>query len=443
MSITVTVQMLDGTTVQASVDPTGTLASSGFLPSGVCMSLRGRVIKPYATFMDEGVRDGDTLACEIGPTHLIVLGPKGPSIGPLTEEQRSAISQLRGPLRIVAIVGQARGGKSTLQNFMFGAEGGGFSVGHSEDPHTKGLWFRAKAHPDGNGTLVQLDSEGLGDPSKGAEHDAQVYCLTLALASTLIVNCKGFADRTLFESLAAMTVMAERLSSDDQDAPDFLCPELFVVVRDHFLDLDPCYGGSTDKYFEKLLMRQPGQSSEIKSSNEIRDVIRTMFRKRHMRFLRQPYADPERLHRLHEERFEDLPTHFLDPLTALREEVVGGGQPKLVWGTKRRGAMELHGTHFLRFVEGLAEGMTNHRTCPIPTAVDILIASCRDKALISAKELYGKAIAAHTFPLNDTEFATLTRRQHRRRLPSTPPCTADSWTRRKKRSRKKRVRGVP
>ena len=59
----------------------------------------------------------------------------------INEEGRQFLSQLRGPLGIVAVAGMYRTGKSYLLNRMLLNRSDGFGVGHTINPCTKGVWM--------------------------------------------------------------------------------------------------------------------------------------------------------------------------------------------------------------------------------------------------------------------------------------------------------------
>ena len=59
----------------------------------------------------------------------------------INEEGRQFLSQLRGPLGIVAVAGMYRTGKSYLLNRMLLNRSDGFGVGPTINPCTKGVWM--------------------------------------------------------------------------------------------------------------------------------------------------------------------------------------------------------------------------------------------------------------------------------------------------------------
>ena len=81
------------------------------------------------------------------------------------EEALAVLRNTRGPVGVVAVAGRARQGKSFILNQLLG-KSGGFTVGPTHRPCTKGLWMWSapveSTAPDGSKySLVLLDTEGI------------------------------------------------------------------------------------------------------------------------------------------------------------------------------------------------------------------------------------------------------------------------------------------
>ena len=96
-----------------------------------------------------------------------------PSLGQfvINQEALEIIRQLQNPLGVISVAGMYRTGKSYLLNRMLLNRSGGFSVGPSINPCTKGLWMWSKtiqAHtPQGKPlNVLIIDTEGIGQQMK-------------------------------------------------------------------------------------------------------------------------------------------------------------------------------------------------------------------------------------------------------------------------------------
>ena len=107
-----------------------------------------------------------------------------------------AIENLQAPVKVVAAVGDARIGKSTLLNMAYlhwdkdYPRGGDlpFDVGSSTKACTRGVWIHVRRLPEG-GSLVLVDVEGtqLGNDAI----TAQLSALTTVMSS-FILHCKNW-----------------------------------------------------------------------------------------------------------------------------------------------------------------------------------------------------------------------------------------------------------
>ncbi|XP_060561561.1 guanylate-binding protein 5-like [Ruditapes philippinarum] len=115
----------------------------------------------------------------------------------------SALSHINKKISVVGVCGIYRSGKSYLMNWIAG-EKSGFNLGDTIQSETKGIWIWCKKHPiKSDQVLVLLDTEGLGDPEKGdPDHDNKLFCLTLLMSSTLILNVKNVFDFDTLDKLA-------------------------------------------------------------------------------------------------------------------------------------------------------------------------------------------------------------------------------------------------
>jgi hypothetical protein len=110
------------------------------------------------------------------------------------EEAAALLSAHAAPLAVAAVAGAYRSGKSFLVSQLAAGAGGGgggggaaFSVGHTVDSHTRGIWVAARPLPARTAAgepvdLLLLDSEGLGatDRVRGARARARAHACSRA-----------------------------------------------------------------------------------------------------------------------------------------------------------------------------------------------------------------------------------------------------------------------
>ena len=113
------------------------------------------------------------------------------------EEFLSSLPENR-QLGIVSIVGKYRTGKSFFVNrVLLDQKKGGFQVGPTINPCTKGLWLWKKTIPSNsneNMDLIMIDTEGFGGMDENTNHDSRIFLFSLLLSSFFIYNSVGSID---------------------------------------------------------------------------------------------------------------------------------------------------------------------------------------------------------------------------------------------------------
>ena len=101
-------------------------------------------------------------------------------------------------LGLVSIVGKYRTGKSFFVNrVLLDQKKGGFQVGPTINPCTKGLWLWKKTIPSTSNEdmdILMIDTEGFGGMDENTNHDSRIFLFSLLLSSYFIYNSTGSID---------------------------------------------------------------------------------------------------------------------------------------------------------------------------------------------------------------------------------------------------------
>ena len=122
------------------------------------------------------------------PVALPLLVPDGTRLK-LQPAALEYLAALRGPVAVVAAIGQYRSGKSFLLNQLMRMScDEGFKVGHQRETQTKGVWLLAAPAGDGSSTLLYLDTEGFEGTGKAAAYDDRIFAFAALVSSALLYN---------------------------------------------------------------------------------------------------------------------------------------------------------------------------------------------------------------------------------------------------------------
>lgn len=113
-----------------------------------------------------------------------------------------ALRSVKGPVGVVAVCGRARQGKSFILNQLLQTSGG-FQVGPTHRPCTKGLWMwsapiKQRAEDGSEHHLVLLDTEGIDAYDQVRSRRAS-KCFTPRLNTPATVVCHRSVLWPLFE----------------------------------------------------------------------------------------------------------------------------------------------------------------------------------------------------------------------------------------------------
>ena len=130
-------------------------------------------------------------------------------------------------LNIVAIVGIARAGKSTLMNCLAGDNV--FKISHSFKACTHGVWLSQSKKIGDNGVVVYADTEGEGNDC--TDNDVKLLAPVLMLSKVVILNVGGkVLVGELLEKLELLVHIAKRIKNKKND--QFKFGHLIIAVRD-------------------------------------------------------------------------------------------------------------------------------------------------------------------------------------------------------------------
>ncbi|EGB11208.1 hypothetical protein AURANDRAFT_20854, partial [Aureococcus anophagefferens] len=153
--------------------------------------------------------DMDPDALDVVPliTQCDELGADGESLLRVDDAGVALLEALGGEkVSVVAVAGMYRTGKSFFLNRLAGAAGarsGGFGVGETTEPCTRGVWlWRSPGLRAADGsTLLLMDTEGLASADQDDSYDAKIFALALLLSSYFVLNVVGVIDDATIERL--------------------------------------------------------------------------------------------------------------------------------------------------------------------------------------------------------------------------------------------------
>lgn len=254
---------------------------------------------------------------------------------------------------IISIVGKYRTGKSFFTNrVLLGHHGkGGFSVGPTVNPCTKGLWIWNTPLKSDNADfpdmdIFLIDTEGFGGTDENVNHDSRIFLFSLLLSSFFIYNSVGNIDENALNALSLIINLAKDIqiktgkTTKDQDPAQFF-PSFLWVVRDFTLKMVDLEGKplAPKEYLEKALEFQKGVSDAIESKNRIRKLLKHFFQDRDCVTMVRPLEDENQLQKLDDTPDTDLRPEFVQQMQQARNKVFKKIKPKFLNGNTFNGSM--------------------------------------------------------------------------------------------------------
>ena len=291
-----------------------------------------------------------------------------PSLGQfvINPEALEVIRQLQNPIGVISVAGMYRTGKSYLLNRMLLNRSGGFSVGPSINPCTKGLWMWSKtiqAHtPQGKPlNVLIIDTEGIGATDEDQNHDNKIMTLAILLSSYFIFNSMGTIDESSIQSLSFIVNITKNIQqkNGNKDFSKYL-PAFMWVIRDFSLQLRNKEGNpiTSKEYLEFSLEMQPGNSEFIVNKNQIRKMVKEYFPNRNCVTLVRPLLEEGNLQKLERTPASKLRKEFIEQVNYLRKTVLNSINPKKLNG------QELNGEMFIDLIKSYVK-MINEGAVPI------------------------------------------------------------------------------
>jgi hypothetical protein len=247
-----------------------------------------------------------------------------------------------GPVTVLAVAGPYRTGKSFLINraLLRARASGGFDVGPTVQPCTKGLWLWPDMIDlsDGAGgpasRVILIDTEGMGAADSDASHDTRVFTLAALLSSVFLYNSMGTISEDAVERLAAVAGLSRLVAkrAGDEAAGAIVFPHFTWVVRDFVLQLRAADGGtlSPGEYLESVLADVEDDAHGAAGKNRTRALLREAFSRRSCHTLVRPSGNEQSLQRLNTMAAKHLRRDFKRQIDELRADLASKATYKTI-----------------------------------------------------------------------------------------------------------------
>ena len=274
------------------------------------------------------------------------------------DEAVAVLNDLKCPVAVVTVAGMYRTGKSYLLNLLKSPPGStpepaqeGFSVGHSVNAHTKGIWLWGEPVriDDQDVAVIFLDTEGLGSVGASQTHDSRIFALALLIGSYFIYNSRGVIDGNAIEQLSLVVNLTKHIhvssnnSGEEDSGSDFSqhFPAFMWVVRDFTLQLKNASGRAIPPktYLEKALKPEQESDDTMVQKNQVRMMLSNFFPDRDCVPLVRPVTDEAQLRDLSACPWGDLREEFRSGIETLRRKLFGKVRPKEMYGKLITGPM--------------------------------------------------------------------------------------------------------
>eukprot|EP00929_Paragymnodinium_shiwhaense_P071108 TRINITY_DN36125_c0_g1_i1.p1 TRINITY_DN36125_c0_g1~~TRINITY_DN36125_c0_g1_i1.p1 ORF type:complete len:1077 (-),score=344.91 TRINITY_DN36125_c0_g1_i1:211-3441(-) len=311
------------------------------------------------------------------------------------------LEDLQGEVSVVSIVGQQRGGKSTLMNLLHGRRLTGFQMGHYLDPKTSGLWVWARPHPwKENVTVLLVDSEGLDSPNVPEHYNWLLSALTLLLSDVFMYQSRSSIEQSQADRLDMILRVAEQLGRENSscDAAGSAAADaapgkatFLWLLRDHQMRLR---GSPKEELLGKLDM-------------SAQRILRRCFRDCDCVPLPRPAKEEDALQRLDTLSYEDLSPEFREEFVVFERHLLQQlAQPRTILGSPMTGRMLVACMRqYLATVSSRVGLLAELRQ--MPSQRELLLQLAGDRAVKAAIAAYAASMNSAILPFDESK----------------PPCT--------------------
>lgn len=284
----------------------------------------------------------------------------------LQEEGVELMSKVAAPMKVVAVAGKFRTGKSYFLNILAGTTGKdrvqGFGVASTSRACTRGIDVFVVPLSEG-GTLVLLDTEGLASMEQDESYDAQIFAISLLLSSFFVLNQRSLLDeesinglyfvaelsKTICVSAASEGESGNNSSELGQHFPTFMwllrdAGTVDLADKNNVKCSEAAYLETSLEFNEK---RRTGQA------NEIRAAIRSLFPSRRLRTLVRPCNNEADIQNAVKLDDSSLRPDFVTQMKAVRAEILQDAPAKGLFGEQFDGQMWIALAH--RYIDAMNE----------------------------------------------------------------------------------------
>lgn len=289
-------------------------------------------------------------------------------------------------LGVVSIVGKYRTGKSFFVNrVLLNQKKGGFQVGPTINPCTKGLWLwkkTIKSEANEDMDVIMIDTEGFGGMDENANHDSRIFLFSLLLSSYFIYNSSGSIDENALNTLNLIINLAKdiqtKTSSSSEDTAHF--PSFLWVVRNFTLQIVNKNGEAitSKEYLENALEFQNGSSDAVNNKNKIRKLFKAFFTNRDCETMVIPVEREKDLQRLDDMDNSQLRPEFVEKVNHIREKVFKNVKPK------KLNNKELNGPLFVALCKGYMEAINKGM---VPNVESAWYYVCRSESVKAIQQI--------------------------------------------------------